>query len=196
LEEKVKLNQKKRTEIEKQLEEQHKKVQGEIIPEIEKRGIVMGKQLFDTQSQYEGEIYLDKPTGELHFPVLFLYEEFQQTDFIKDFNENHNFLDHLSYMFPSASGNTDPDLPPVQPAPWDSDKNYLLENLEIYVELGVVAPLKQTTRSIKQRWLKINLTTTLKKVLCHADYVVPHFPAFYVISSKSKFKEVFLKRHD
>jgi hypothetical protein len=26
--------------------------------------------------------------------------------------------------------------------------------------------------------------------------VVPHFPAFYVISSKSKFKEVFLKRHD
>uniref|UniRef100_A0A3P9J1B7 Tetratricopeptide repeat domain 4 n=1 Tax=Oryzias latipes TaxID=8090 RepID=A0A3P9J1B7_ORYLA len=50
--------------------------------------------------------------GLLHWPVLFLYPEHQQSDFISAFCENDCFRDHLNVMFGE-------ELPP-----WDTDRKY------------------------------------------------------------------------
>uniref|UniRef100_A0A8C7X0S9 Cns1/TTC4 wheel domain-containing protein n=1 Tax=Oryzias sinensis TaxID=183150 RepID=A0A8C7X0S9_9TELE len=60
--------------------------------------------------------------GLLHWPVLFLYPEHQQSDFISAFCENHCFRDHLNVMFGE-------ELPP-----WDTDRKYAPQNLQLYFE--------------------------------------------------------------
>ncbi|XP_025110021.1 tetratricopeptide repeat protein 4-like [Pomacea canaliculata] len=47
--------------------------------------------------------------GCLHWPVLLLYPEYAQTDFIQNFCENSTFEDHLVQMFG----------PDTEPPPWD-----------------------------------------------------------------------------
>ena len=48
------------------------------------------------------------------WPVLFLYPEHGETDFIEEFMEDDAFADHLNAMF-------GPESPP---APWDLDSKY------------------------------------------------------------------------
>jgi len=43
--------------------------------------VKLGKALHDLPSMVEQSITLDKK-GKLHFPVLLLYDEFMQTDFV------------------------------------------------------------------------------------------------------------------
>lgn len=172
---------KRKEEIKQDIQIKIDKIQS-LTTEFEKRGIVMGKPLFNTQQQYEGEYNLDEE-GLLHCPVMFLYEEHNQSDFVKDFREDHTFLDHLSYMFGEG----------VQ-VPWDKEQKYKLPNLELYVELGVATPLKPSTRVYTRRWLKIKQTTTLSKLLKHVDYVIPGFPVIYVVVNPSSFRTSFLKR--
>lgn len=40
-------------------------------------------------------------SGEISMSVLFIYEEYKQTDFVKEFNLEDTFIDHLAMMFPS-----------------------------------------------------------------------------------------------
>ena len=146
---------------------------------------MLGKGAFNTHRQYEGRVYLDN-NNKLHWPVMFLYEEYNQSDFIRDFNEEDPFLSHLSYMFPHDNY-----------PPWDIEKKYFVDNLEIYFEVGTIEPIKKTDRVYKKRWIKVKLSTSLGKVLSHPDYVVPgKFPVFYIVASNSKFKEELLKKKD
>lgn len=83
-----------------------------LEPEYEKRGIVVGNNVYNLQRQYEGQVFLDDE-GKLHFPVLFLYEEHNQSDFVQDFHEDHTFEEHLNYMFPDGSN-----------PPWDNGTSF------------------------------------------------------------------------
>ncbi|CAJ1060994.1 tetratricopeptide repeat protein 4-like [Xyrichtys novacula] len=67
------------------------------------------------------QVFLDEQ-GSLHWPVLFLYPEHQQSDFISAFSENNCFSDHLVVMFGE-------ELPP-----WDTDRKYQPQNLQLYFE--------------------------------------------------------------
>ena len=186
-----------RCQRKKKLEEQEKRVetlygkQQIISSELEKRGIVMGNPLFDTQRQYEGEVRLDDE-GVLHFPVMFLYEEHNQSEFVKDFEERHTFIDHLSYMFPSdiSTGND------VTMVPWDLEGKYKLENLEIYFEAHCTKPLKPSSanRIGRRRWIRVLPTSQLIKSLTHPDFVMPGIPVFYIVVSGSKFRDELLRR--
>jgi len=149
----------------------------------------MGKLSSNALSQYDGEIYLNKEEDALHFPVLFLYDEYHQSDWIRDFSENHTFLDHLSYMFPSNNSISEE----IPFASWDSEHKYKLEDLEIYVEVGVTEPFKNTSpsKNCKRKWIKVRSTTTLKTVLTHPNYVVPQFPSFHIVVP-GPFKDQFL----
>nr|KAG5695983.1 hypothetical protein BaRGS_023362 [Batillaria attramentaria] len=62
--------------------------------------------------------------GCLHWPVLFLYPEYGQTDFIQDFHENSTFLDHIQHMFG----------PGAEPAAWDEAHKYTPDSIQIYFE--------------------------------------------------------------
>ncbi|NXU00036.1 TTC4 protein, partial [Buphagus erythrorhynchus] len=75
---------------------------------------------FHSDSATGAKVHLDAD-GNLNWPVLFLYPEHEQTDFTMAFHENSRFIDHLMVMFA--------ELPP-----WDSEKKYLPNNLELYFE--------------------------------------------------------------
>ena len=65
-------------------------------------------------------IHLDTD-GELGFPVIFLYPEFNQSDVISSFREQDTFYSHFELMFEIA-------------APWDQNHIYQPQNLDWYFE--------------------------------------------------------------
>ncbi|EYE97138.1 HSP70/90 family co-chaperone CNS1 [Aspergillus ruber CBS 135680] len=59
------------------------------------------------------------PESTLEFPAVFLYPTDAQSDFIKAFSEMHSIEDHLDYIFP---------------LPWDTKKEYTIDNVECYMQ--------------------------------------------------------------
>ncbi|OJJ82650.1 HSP70/90 family co-chaperone CNS1 [Aspergillus glaucus CBS 516.65] len=59
------------------------------------------------------------PDSTLEFPAVFLYPTDAQSDFIKAFSEMHSIEDHLDYIFP---------------LPWDTKKEYTIDNVECYMQ--------------------------------------------------------------
>ena len=60
--------------------------------------------IFGSKTMYlENQFYLNEMTYKvfcsLVWPVLFLYPEFGETDFIQEFVENQCFQDHIDVMF-------------------------------------------------------------------------------------------------
>nr|XP_013805837.1 PREDICTED: tetratricopeptide repeat protein 4-like [Apteryx mantelli mantelli] len=72
---------------------------------------------FHSDNAMGAKVHLDAD-GNLNWPVLFLYPEHEQTDFIAAFHENTRFIDHLMVMFA--------ELPP-----WDLERKYLPDSLEV-----------------------------------------------------------------
>ncbi|RDD42202.1 Tetratricopeptide repeat protein 4 [Trichoplax sp. H2] len=109
----------------------------------------------------------------IHWPILFIYPEHGQTDFIKSANENDRFMDHLIVMF------DDNEAPP-----WDKENKYKLKNLEIYFED------KDSTQLHR-----IHLHQTLKEILTDKRFCVKHgIPSFILLVTGSAFKDHFLKK--
>uniref|UniRef100_A0A6Q2ZCN9 Cns1/TTC4 wheel domain-containing protein n=1 Tax=Esox lucius TaxID=8010 RepID=A0A6Q2ZCN9_ESOLU len=103
--------------------------------------------------------------GIIYWPVLFLYPEHQQTDFISAFSESSSFLDHLSHMFGE-------ELPP-----WDTDRKYSFKNLQVFFE-------DEERESLHQ----VNPETTLLKTLQHKRYFVKAgTPSFIILVKGSPF---------
>ncbi|XP_030289896.1 tetratricopeptide repeat protein 4 [Sparus aurata] len=108
--------------------------------------------------------------GSLQWPVLFLYPEHQQTDFISAFCENSCFIDHLAVMFGE-------ELPP-----WDTDRKYHPQNLQLYFE-----------DEHKETFYHVNPETPLLKVLQHKRFFVKAgTPSFIVLVKGFSFWEQFL----
>lgn len=157
---------------------------------------------------YPADIFPDKDNV-LHFSVMFIYEEYQQTDFIQDFRELDTFADHLAEMFP-----------PGQYLEWDVEKKYKLNNLEIYLETNCSKPITNPRPNApkERKLLKIRQNTTLRKVLQHEGYlfkfkniflyflkqsflllhhrcIIPQIPVFYVVVADSPFKTQFIQNY-
>ncbi|NWU95368.1 TTC4 protein, partial [Upupa epops] len=102
---------------------------------------------FHSDNATGARVHLDAD-GNLNWPVLFLYPEHEQTDFIAAFHENSRFIDHLMVMFA--------ELPP-----WDLERKYLPSNLELYFEDEERAEMHQ-----------VNPEQTLLQLLQHQRYFV------------------------
>ncbi|XP_072918960.1 tetratricopeptide repeat protein 4 isoform X1 [Hemitrygon akajei] len=114
-------------------------------------------------------VHLDE-NGSLHWPVLFLYPEYEQMDFISAFHEDTQFIDHLSVMFGE-------NLPP-----WDTEKKYEPNNLELYFEDEQSGDL-----------FLVDPVCTLRQVLSHPRYVVKAGnPQIIILVRGSSFREDFL----
>ncbi|XP_070563918.1 tetratricopeptide repeat protein 4-like [Ptychodera flava] len=118
------------------------------------------------------KVYLDD-SGVLHWPVLFMYPEYGQTDMINDFNENDRFIDHVNVMFGGDSV-----------APWDEERTYKPENLEIYFE------------EMDKRVLhSVSMNATLAETLSDPRYlVVAGNPHFILLVSQTQFRDEYLKK--
>ncbi|XP_029606401.1 tetratricopeptide repeat protein 4 [Salmo trutta] len=115
------------------------------------------------------KVFLDEQ-GIMHWPVLFLYPEYQQTDFISAFSESSSFLDHLTLMFGE-------ELPP-----WDINRKYSPQNLQLFFEDHEKESLHQ-----------VNPETPLIKILQHKRcFIKAGTPSFVILAKGSPFCEKFL----
>lgn len=122
-----------------------------------------------SQEATKARVYMDEQEV-LHWPVLFLYPEHSQTDFISAFCENSSFMDHLAVMFGE-------ELPP-----WDSERKYQPQNLQLFFEDPEKGNLYQ-----------VDLEKSLLNVLQHKRCLVKAgTPSFIVLVSGSPFSEQFL----
>lgn len=122
-----------------------------------------------SQEATGARVYMDEQ-GVLHWPVLFLYPEHSQTDFISAFSENASFIDHLAMMFGE-------ELPP-----WDIDRKYQPQNLQLFFEDPEKGNLYQ-----------VDLQESLLRVLQHQRCSVKAgTPSFIVLVSESPFSRQFL----
>lgn len=123
----------------------------------------------DSQEATGARVFLDEQ-GSLHWPVLFLYPEHQQSDFVSAFCDGSSFIDHLGVMFGE-------ELPP-----WDTDKKYLPQNLQLFFE-----------DEEKETLYEVEPTTLLLKVLWHNRcFVKAGTPSFIVLAKGSPFCKQFL----
>ncbi|NXT71038.1 TTC4 protein, partial [Chaetops frenatus] len=120
---------------------------------------------FHSDSATGAKVHLDAD-GSLNWPVLFLYPEHEQTDFTVAFHENSRFIDHLMVMFA--------ELPP-----WDLEKKYLPNNLELYFE-----------DEEREEMYEVNPEHTLLQVLQHERYFVKAgTPTVLVFAKRSPFSK-------
>ncbi|XP_053549405.1 tetratricopeptide repeat protein 4 [Bombina bombina] len=116
-----------------------------------------------TDNATGAHVFLDE-SGRLSWPVLFFYPEHGQTDFISAFHEDSRFIDHLHEMFADSP-------------PWDTDRKYCAENLEIYFE-------NEQTQALYQ----VNKASSLLQVLQHKRLLVKGgTPSFLIFVKKSPF---------
>ncbi|XP_030227967.1 tetratricopeptide repeat protein 4 isoform X1 [Gadus morhua] len=122
-----------------------------------------------TQDATGARVFLDDQ-GALNWPVLLLYPEHQQSDFISAFCEASCFIDHLAVMFGE-------ELPP-----WDTDRKYLPQNLQLFFEDEEMEVLYQVVPDM-----------SLLKVLQHKRFFVKAgSPSFIVLVQGSPFSKKYL----
>ena len=155
--------------------------------------------------------------GTLVWPVLFMYPEHAQSDFVQAMEETTSFEELLSTMFPPGA---------PAPAPWDKGDDarvgpaYRVPELEVYFreraveafdlskplepqalkmrkaqaekDEGVVAPTASDFE--EKKWVRVKLARTLGEALAHPLCVVPGIPVFCVVSRvSSEARREFLK---
>eukprot|EP00795_Rhopilema_esculentum_P004317 gene4317-20523_t len=136
------------------LEERHINIEGSEKEKSSSDLLERIKSSSEHQPQ-DGKLYIDE-SNQLHWPVYFLYPEFNQSDFIEDFCENHRFIDHLDLMFDAAC-----------PPDWDQDKKYRVENLQLFYE-----------DRQRNKCVEVSLYKTLKGVLSDKRWLLKFFRAF------------------
>ncbi|KAI8927767.1 hypothetical protein BC831DRAFT_451011 [Entophlyctis helioformis] len=142
------------------------------------------------------KIVLDPATLHLKFPVLFLYPEFGQSDYIAEFDETDSFYVHFETMF-------------TEPAPWDPTHAYHPQGLELYFEThpSVYYPQRETelvsvlrsvtaANSPSQSAAHKYVYTTLGDVLRHEKYrLVDGICTFMVVARGSDFAGKFRRQY-
>lgn len=119
------------------------------------------------------KVHMDEH-GFLNWPVLFLYPEYSQSDFIERFCENSCFFHHICHMFGEES------------VPWDEERKYQPKNIEIYFQ--------EFNTDVLYR---IPPKKTLAEILPHKKfYIIGGTPSFILLIAKSKFQEEFLKNYE
>lgn len=112
-------------------------------------------------------VHLDD--GILKWPVLFLYPEYQMTDFIKACPENVPLVNQLEQLFP---------------APWDEGNKYSCDKINVYFEgydkmPHVIKPEKNLSDLIKSKYFELKAGT----------------PAFFVLPRGSQIESRFLESY-
>uniref|UniRef100_A0A2P2I219 Tetratricopeptide repeat protein 4-like n=1 Tax=Hirondellea gigas TaxID=1518452 RepID=A0A2P2I219_9CRUS len=114
--------------------------------------------------------------GDLVWPVLLVYPEFQQTDFIQHFNEKHTFQDQLEVVFGDGS----------PPPAWDSQRQYTLSRLSITYE-------DKAANNLVPVQLGDTLHDTLTDTRC---LVQAGTPSFIIMVFGSKFYKNFITKYN
>ena len=181
----------RRKKKDRKLLRQEKKRQEMINMALRVRKIQRTPILFEAMRQYEGEPSLDAQ-GVMHWPLLFLYEEYGQSDFVKETTEQDMIHAHLEEIFPCKLDLKGQGRSNVCLASWDTDRAYTLERIVVYVRLRCTT--RRNKEDKEQRWLRVHIGTTLLQVITHEECEVPGFPVFWVMASETEHHRQFLKK--
>ena len=174
-------------------EEEAAAAKAAIDAALANRGVDVGPPLFE---RADGTIdvakidFVDRSVGDmLQFPVLLLYPEAGQTDFIQTFGELDSFADHMTELYPPAG----------ECAPWDTQGAYTIDSIALYALPCIVPPNdpkakkaynKRVARKIKPS--RIDLSANLLTAITTTGYVLPDIPTFHVVVSGSDFEREWL----
>jgi len=173
-------DERKRAMIEKKKKTEEKKILDEIrsrgIKVEQKKGVELRLSDFEPchPAAVQKPVHCDANSGELVFPVLFLYPEFGETDFIEEFRETETLQQHLEVMFGEG----------VERPPWDTNNRYKPSNMIVYLE------------SEDCKLLEVPLDYTLMQAITmHRFILKAGTPNFIVFVKNSKSHLNFLERH-
>lgn len=171
----------------------------QTLEAVKRRGVRVGSTIFSHPEAFR------KPRlegGALSWPVMFLYPEVGQMDFIEAFHELDSFEDHIRLMFGSDAQ-----------VPWDRAGRYQAGRLRVYCELNMcpalsderfiewfLEPDPSTVRGEDDRnpwasgaaFVNIPATSELHAALQTPGYVVPGIPVFYLLVDGSDFEQKFV----
>ncbi|XP_040573554.1 DNA polymerase interacting tetratricopeptide repeat-containing, protein of 47 kDa [Lepeophtheirus salmonis] len=110
----------------------------------------------------------------LVWPVMFVYPEFQQSDFIQELSEDDYIFDHIYVVFNPE------DEPPI----WDTNQHYVASEVEAFFR-----------HMEKDSLVKIDLKKhKFRDVLCDHRYsVIDGLPEIIILSPKSSFYRDYTK---
>ncbi|CAH1775992.1 unnamed protein product [Owenia fusiformis] len=132
------------------------------------------RQFFEPLHPSGSVIHLDD-AGVLHCPVMFVYPEIGQTDMIEDFTESDRFIEHIETMFGEG----------VAPAPWDRNRKYTSDAIQIYYE-----------DKNEERLVNIPSTNTLLQILTDKRFTLHCSTiAFILLIRGDSFTQTFLDRY-
>jgi len=110
----------------------------------------------------------------LVWPVLFLYPEHGETDFIEQFGENDQFGSHLEIMFGAEA----------ERPPWDAQNRYTPSSVVMYFE------------DCDEDLVQVTPDMTLCQALTHHKYLLKAgTPGFIILVRGSKVHEDFLQKY-
>jgi len=156
----------KKRRDERKLKAKEKKEEEErarIVKAVQSRRIKFRGSLFDSfhPASKSYHVYLNQ-FNQLVWPVLFIYPEYGQTDFIEEFLEDDRFIDHIRVMFGSKDNRPH----------WDVENKYLPNNVRLAYKSG-------------DELKSIDTKSTLRDVLTRVDYeIMSSLPTFIVTSGK------------
>jgi tetratricopeptide (TPR) repeat protein len=122
---------------------------------------------------YQAPVCLsDEEEAHIVWPVVVLYPEHGQTDFIQQFHENSTFEEHLKVVLET-------------PPSWDTDHNYRLNNINLYYENRKTGTL-----------CKLNKNATLLSALKKEGFVVQMgTPSCMVMVAGSPFEKMYIQKY-
>ncbi|KAG7189642.1 hypothetical protein KM043_017322 [Ampulex compressa] len=173
--ERLRRDQRKQQKLEKKLDKEEEKLL-EIIEskniQLETIGRTKNLVLKDLEPKIpqiaQNKVHLDAE-DKLVWPVMIIYPEVLQTDFIQSFHEDVLFVDQLEQLF-------------SEPPEWDSQGRYTVNNINVYFEC-------KKKRSVH----KVNINQSLATILSHKRFIVlGGTPAFLIFVKSSKAEEHFL----
>jgi len=144
---------------------------------LKSRGLKRGPMAFHLQGHYDSTIDVDVETGNLIYPILFLYPLDGQSDFIQRAHETVPLSAYLDQMFP----------PKAASPPWDTNKKYTLNNISVWIDLrGNDVPANSTQEEDLANRILVNPNHSLASILSNQKlskkkYVIPGIPTFLII---------------
>lgn len=159
----------------------------------------IGRPMFTSLRAYDAEPFIDESDC-LHWPLILLYPESGNSDFISDFAEVSTFGEHLATVLPDFGA----------PLAWDREGRYRVSNVEVFFQETMVRslPLEEAFRdgSLEAErgsehsarhdgnWWRVPLHAPLLLPLVHERYVIPGLPVFSVVAKGTAFYDNFIAK--
>mmetsp|Transcript_110255 Transcript_110255/g.299079 ORF Transcript_110255/g.299079 Transcript_110255/m.299079 type:complete len:380 (+) Transcript_110255:106-1245(+) len=137
------------------------------VGQLEGRGLSLGPLLYDV-GMY---VAYGKPKpktasdgGAIEWPMLMLYDEVSQSDFVETFDERCTLGEQLQLMFP-----------PDRPVEWDSEGKYQHTQLVVFLEFFAEA------EGVETRMARVDLDAPLADALARVERVSPCLPLHVLV---------------